>query len=105
MNDFVALVQDELETIAHVIDDECEDVAEAEFEGDVLTVTLWDGKQFVLNRNIVHHQLWLSSPFSGAWHFTYHEKERNWISTRGNEKLHEILSVEFSKATGREVQF
>lgn len=103
--DFAALVQDELDKIADILDRECEDFAEAEFQGDVLTVTLKDSKQFVLNRNIVHRQLWLSSPFSGAWHFSYDENEKRWISTRGTEKLHEILSAEFSKLTGHEVQF
>lgn len=105
MNDFTDLVQEELDVIADIIDQKCEEVAEAEFQGDVLTITLSDGKQFVLNRNIVHRQLWLSSPFSGAWHFTYDDVQKRWVSTRGTEKLHEILSAEFSEITGRAVSF
>ena len=105
MTDFTQLIQQTLDGIAEVIDEHCADLADAEFQGDVLVITLNDRKQYVVNRNIVHRQLWLSSPVSGAWHFTYDDAQDRWVSTRGAEQLHEILTQEFSSLTGHEVRF
>jgi frataxin len=47
---------------------------------------------FQLNYHGVTDQIWLSSPISGAHHFTY--SQELWISTRSGETLHHILEKE-----------
>ena len=55
---------------------------DVEQEEGVVTVTLDDGKQFIINRHLPMKQLWLSSPFSGASHYDYDEAADVWRNTR-----------------------
>jgi len=46
---------------------------ELEHEAGVMTITLPDGKQFVVSKHAPTRQIWLSSPVSGGLHFSYKE--------------------------------
>ncbi|MBC6443981.1 MAG: iron donor protein CyaY [Alphaproteobacteria bacterium GM202ARS2] len=68
---------------------------DVEQEDGVVTVTLDNGKQFIINRHLPMKQLWLSSPFSGASHYTYHAEDDVWRNTRPpNDTLKERLLKE-----------
>jgi frataxin-like iron-binding protein CyaY len=41
---------------------------------------------------------------SGAWHFAWNEERQAWISTRGSERLEELLGRELSEATGEAIE-
>ena len=66
--------------------------ADVDLLEDVLTVTLPTGKQYLLNRHGVTRQIWLSSPFTGAHHFS--QKAGEWRCTRTNIGLQELLHQE-----------
>ncbi|MFA6019115.1 MAG: iron donor protein CyaY [Rhodospirillales bacterium] len=78
---------------------------DAELQGNVLTLELDDGRQFVINSNTPMRQIWLSSPFSGASHYETADDGKSWRSTRGGADLLETLAADIEKATGEAVAF
>lgn len=59
---------------------------------DVLTVTLADQQQYVIHKHGITHQIWVSSPFTGAHHFYY--KGGKWLCTRTGSRLQDLLMTE-----------
>ena len=66
---------------------------DVEYQSGVLTITLANKKQYVINQHVPMRQIWLSSPISGAGHFDY--VAGSWKSTRGGQDLLELLAEEF----------
>jgi frataxin len=77
---------------------------DAELVGGILTIEIESGGQFLLNKHGPNRQIWLSSPVSGAWHFAWSEDDQAWISTRGGERLEELLDRELSDPGGEAIQ-
>ncbi len=77
---------------------------DAELVGGILTIEIESGGQFLLNKHGPNRQIWLSSPVSGAWHFAWSEDDQAWISTRGGDRLEELLGKELSDASGEAIQ-
>ena len=76
------------------------DVAEVDYEGGILNVTLDAGGTYVINMHAPTQQIWLSSPRSGAWHFAQDAASGAWRDTRQGRDLVELLSGELQAATG-----
>ncbi len=81
------------------------DEVEVELRGGVLTIELADGRQYVINKHVPNQQIWLSSPVSGASHYAWDETAKAWLSTRGPERLGQVLAGELTTATGTDVAF
>ena len=77
---------------------------DAELVNGILTIETESGGKYLLNRHAPNRQIWLSSPVSGAWHFAWDEERQAWISTRGSERLDELLGRELSEATGETIE-
>lgn len=71
---------------------DAEGALDVEYMSGILTVTLPDKKQYVINQHVPMRQIWLSSPVSGAFHFDL--KDGAWIGTRGGEDLYALLKSE-----------
>ena len=80
-----------LADMAEVIDDD--GGVDIELADGILTVTLQNGKQFLINRHKPSQQLWLSSPLSGGLHFDYDETEKAWVLEDGR-RLDTLLKAE-----------
>lgn len=76
------------------------DVAEVDYEGGILNLTLESGGTYVINKHAPTQQVWLSSPQSGAWHFTQDATSGAWRDTRQGRDLLELLAGELAAATG-----
>ena len=103
-----------------VIHDALDDVAEGGGGGDkieevslsagVLEIDTTEGK-FVLNKQAPKHQVWLSSPISGPWHFDMVKDEAgvvSWLCDRPEQRhldLYSVLKDEFAQITGTTVAF
>lgn len=72
-----------------------EGALEVEAISGVVTLLLPDGKQFVVSKHAPSQQVWLSSPFSGAHHFTYDESGRQW-RLAGGQELRALLDAELA---------
>ena len=77
---------------------------DAELVGGILTIEVESGGKFLLNKHGPNRQIWLSSPVSGAWHFAWSEEDQAWISTRGGERLENLLGRELSDVAGEAIQ-
>ncbi|MCB2081429.1 MAG: iron donor protein CyaY [Hyphomicrobiales bacterium] len=86
--------------------DSLEMLEESDIETDlvdgVLTVTLPDGNEIVLNKHAPTAQLWLSSPASGAGYFSYNEDDDIWEDPDG-QALEETLSADLNRLAGVEL--
>jgi frataxin len=94
---------DRLNSALADLENQCEerfgDEAAIDLEDGVLRLEMPDGRVFLFNRHSPLKQLWLSSPLSGAWHFTYapfvDKKIGDWRSTRGDKiSLYDLLNRE-----------
>ena len=70
-------------------------ILDADILDEILTITLPDNKQYVINKQSYVQQIWLSSPFSGAYHFDYSVDKNMWL-TRKNDDLRRLLSSELT---------
>lgn len=99
---FHAVADRTLASLLETVEDTLGDELDVDLQGGILTIELADGGQYVINKHAPNRQIWLSSPASGASHFTHHPG-RGWISTRSDAALHELLAQELSAATGTAV--
>jgi frataxin len=67
--------------------------ADAERQGGVLTIDGDDGT-WVVNKHAPTRQIWLSSPKSGARHYSFDATSGQWKDTRGGPDLLALLSAE-----------
>jgi frataxin len=88
MNDFHIASEIILNMAADFFDSTWPD-ADVDLLGDVLTVTLSTGQQYVINKHGVTRQIWLSSPFTGAHHFLLSEGQ--WVCTRTGTPFEDFL--------------
>lgn len=72
-----------------------EGTLEVEATDGVVTLSLPDGKQFVISKHAPTRQVWLSSPISGGHHFTYDGDARQW-KLQGGRELRAMLESELA---------
>lgn len=91
-----------LEHLVNAIEEADEDgVVDAELQGGVLTITLEDGKEFVINKHLPTQQIWVSSPVSGASYFHYDMRLHRWVDDDEHRltkflagELHDVAHIE-----------
>src|SRR5262245_43158234 len=76
------------------------DAVDAELVGGILTLELEEGGIYQLNKHAANREIWLSSPVSGAWHFAWSDGDRAWRSTRGGDRLEDLLARDLSESLG-----
>ena len=101
---FETLAENEIKAIAERLEELIGDVVDVDYEQDVLTLEFDDGAQYVINRQTPARQIWLSSPFSGAWHYGQ-DDQGVWRATRGARPMHDLLAEELSRRLKRAVTF
>lgn len=93
---FETLAENTLNYLMERIDDALGDQLDVDLDGGILTIELEDGGQYVINKQVPNREIWMSSPKSGARHFTFDEPRNCWADTRGGEDLYRVLSAELS---------
>lgn len=100
---FESLAEDTLARFMDAIDEALGDEMDVDLENGILKIELDNGGQYVINKHGPNRQIWMSSPVSGASHFAYDEGAATWVSTRGGDKLIDVLAAELEKAGGAPV--
>lgn len=98
-NNFLKSAKKTLNDIFEYTDNLDNDI-EVDYEDHNITIELQDNKIFIISIHEPSNQIWLSSPLSGAHHFslTFKENEIVWISTRNKEIfLIELLHDELNE--------
>ena len=89
---FTILADQLIERIADAVEDHL-DSADADLQSGILTITIPGTGQYVINKHTVNREIWVSSPRSGAIHFTH--RDGLWLSTRdASVALVPLLSAE-----------
>jgi frataxin len=78
--EFSALAGATIERMADSLDEAVGDRLDVDLQGGILTLTLADRSQYVINQHAPNREIWLSSPQSGGWHFSWDGAA--WVSTR-----------------------
>jgi frataxin len=103
---FERLAGETIDRLMQEIEDQLEDHLDVDLEAGILHIELQNGGRYVINKHGPNREIWLSSPVSGAWHFSKDESG-GWRSTRAVEgvhrQLHDILAAELSAATGHKL--
>lgn len=101
-SDFLAHANATLEGWGNLIDEKLGDRWDVEFSDGILTITLPDRRQYVINRHLGNRQIWLSSPVSGAMRFD--ATPTGWICLRTPAiALHQLLMDEIRTISGETV--
>lgn len=83
--------------------------ADVTYGDGVLTVKLGETHgTYVINRQSINKQIWLSSPKSGPKRYDFVGPSKNqgkWIYRRTGESLHELLQNEFEEIVKKDVDF
>tara|TARA_X000000950_G_C13629628_1_gene542928 strand:+ start:44 stop:361 length:318 start_codon:yes stop_codon:yes gene_type:complete len=98
-NNFLDLANHTLSDLFDLLSEKNNDL-EIDFIDKNITIEIDDGKTFIVSIHDPTKQIWLSSPLSGAHHFTLSNSNdlRSWISTRDNEiNLFKILQEEIDE--------
>jgi len=81
------------------------ELIDCEIAGDVVTLTLPDGKRCVINTQRPVRQIWLAAN-ARAWHFSWDEPSRRWMDDKGRgEELYSTLARIAKEAAGVDVSF
>ena len=99
--EFDRLATATLGRIAETLEEALGGGAEVDFQGGIVTVSLDEGGEYVINKHAPNRQIWLSSPVSGAAHFAFDAASKAWISTRSNRVLGELLAEELGPVAKR----
>jgi len=84
---------DELDELGNDID--------YESAGGILTITLEDQSQIIINRQISALQLWLAAK-SGGYHFNYDETN-GWQDDRSGESFQDVLNRCLTEQSGETI--
>jgi iron donor protein CyaY len=79
-----------LQNLADEIEDKFED-AEVDYLQGILNISIND-QQYVINKHEPSLQIWLSSPISGAYRFSYDANKKAWVNNLGVEIKSLLLS-------------
>jgi frataxin len=83
--------------------DQSDAEVDIEISDGVLNLHMGDSGTFVVSRQTPSRQLWLSSPVSGPWHYTYDHVSKNWICTKGQLNFFERMENELSQVLGQNI--
>lgn len=101
-SEFESLSAEFLEQMFDVLEPQLSAVADVDLAENVLTIEFESGRQFLLNKHLPNRQIWLSSPFTGGWHFNW--TGYDWVASKNNERLGHLLMDEFKQAGAGDVR-
>lgn len=92
--DFTQRITATLQAIAEQAEDQLDMLEDVEEQAGMVTLILDSGQQYLLNQHNPTQQLWLSSPKTGGWHFVWNEAQGQWLDTKKQHPLIELLHEE-----------
>ncbi len=102
--EFIEIAEDTLQKIFEAIEEaDQEYLLEMDFMDGMLDIELPDGRKYIINRHNSSQQIWVSSPISGASHFSYEEDEEIWKDSADND-INEFLTQELKQVAGLNIK-
>ncbi|KAF8002088.1 hypothetical protein HF325_003053 [Metschnikowia pulcherrima] len=102
-SEYNSIANEYLETLSDDMEELGEEFPQIDLEltQGVMTLTVAEGKTYVINKQPPNKQIWLSSPYSGPKR--YDLIGGRWITLRDNTSLTDLLAKELSEELGQEV--
>lgn len=102
-NQYAQIANEYLETLSDELEILSEDYPQidAELSLGVMTLSVGEGKTYVINKQPPNKQIWLSSPVSGPKR--YDLIQGRWITLRDNSSLTDLLQAELLEELGTAV--
>lgn len=94
---FDLVSQKTLDTLFEKIDEQIGDEYDVDYQDNIITIEIESDKVFVINKHAPMKQMWLSSPLTGAHHYQY--QQENWVDTKSQETLFDLLKNEIQNLT------
>lgn len=91
--EFLKLARQEILYIQDKLENSSREDLDIDLLDDILYVKFEDSSTYVINKHSSMKEIWLSSPISGAFHFTFDYKAQRWIDGNRNE-IRELLGRE-----------
>jgi len=88
--EFNQLIDDILMDIEDQLDDTDLDI-DCETHSGILTLTLPNSSQIIINRQTFTRQLWLAAK-SGGFHYEFDESSQAWLDTRTGKRFEDVLN-------------
>ncbi len=112
---YLSTVNNTINNIAHQLEDMSDEGLFGKFEEDhgeidvtnsdgVLNIKCGDRGTFVISRQTPSHQLWLSSPVSGPWHYSYEHTSGEWKCTKKDLNFFDRMDKELSLVLNMRIQ-
>ncbi len=80
-----------------IIDADADEELTVQSEEGVLTITLPEGEEYVINKHPPSKQIWVSSPISGSVHFAYDEEGDDWLDLDEEQRLLDFVAGELDE--------
>jgi len=98
---FQLMAKKTFEFLSSALEEVLEDRGEIEETEGILKIVLADNNTLLLNFHTPSSQIWLSSPLTGALHFSWDDLQEKWLSTRfPHEDLFMFLKKDLSQLCG-----
>jgi len=97
-SEFNDLVDDILISIEDQLDEYESDI-DCETSTGILTLSMPNSSQIIINRQRPTQQLWLAAK-SGGFHFEYNNETGDWLDTRRGDKFFDSLNRCLQEQTG-----
>lgn len=99
---FVKMADKELINLEKQLSSFDPDEIEADFLGDVLSITVKKVEKIIINRNSAAKQIWVAATRL-AWHFNYEAAEKKWLTATKKQELYFILNHTLTQLCGYQI--
>jgi iron donor protein CyaY len=91
---FHKICDEALEQLAHKIETlDKNSELDVEYSDGILSIKIEKtGKTYIINRHSATQKIWYSSPFTGANYFSFDEKQKKWLDSKGEELQKKLIS-------------
>lgn len=96
-----SLAEKTFDSLSSILEEILEDKGEIDESEGIIKISLSNHDTFLLNFHSPSNQIWLSSPLSGALHFSWEAQQGKWLATRApHEDLLAWLEKDLSQLCG-----
>ena len=99
--EFNQLIDDVIMQIEDAIDELDSDI-DYETSGGILTITMENQSQIIINRQVASLQLWLAAK-SGGYHFNYNDSD-GWQEERSSRSFEDVLNQCLTEQAGKAIE-
>lgn len=100
-SDLKAIAAKTFDFLSSFFEERLEDQGDVDESEGIIKISLSNNETLLLNFHSPSNQIWLSSPLSGALHFSWEPQQEKWLATRApHDDLLSWLEKDLSQLCG-----